>query len=219
MDDAERGRSFQRTPFDRENIVLCVRWYLRYKLSFRDLVEMMAERGLLLAHTTIMRWVQRYVPEFEKRWNRFARRAGGSWRVDETYVKIKGRWVYLYRASTRGKDRGFFAAREARCRRRQSVFPSCVRERRTAAAQNHARRISGVTSGGARTSRTASRWRKDTNSIIEIPEKSDRTGSPIHQASFGADARVQAIPTCGDHDRRRRTHASHQEESIRSEQI
>ena len=58
--------------FDREIIVLCVRWYLRYKLSLRDLVEMMAERGLDIAHTTIMRWVQRYVPEFEKRWNGYA---------------------------------------------------------------------------------------------------------------------------------------------------
>ena len=75
-----------------------MRWYLRYKLSFRDLVEMMAERGLSLAHTTIMRWIQRYAPEFEKRWNRFARPVGKSWRVDETYVKIKGRWTYLYRA-------------------------------------------------------------------------------------------------------------------------
>jgi len=89
--DAERRRSFQSCHFDREIIVLCVRWYLRYKLSFRDLVEMMAERGISLAHTTIMRWVQRFVPESEKRWNRFARLAGGSWRVDETYVKIKGR--------------------------------------------------------------------------------------------------------------------------------
>ncbi len=78
--------------------MLCVRWYLRYKLSFRDFVEMMAERGLSLAHTTIMRWIQRYAPEFEKRWNRFARPVGQSWRVDETYVKIKGRWTYLYRA-------------------------------------------------------------------------------------------------------------------------
>jgi transposase-like protein len=51
-------------------IILCVRWYLRYKLSLRDCVEMMAERGLSLAHTTIQRWVQRYTPEFVKRWNR-----------------------------------------------------------------------------------------------------------------------------------------------------
>ena len=52
---------------------------LSYKLSLRDLVEMMEERGVLLAHTTILRWVQRYVPEFEKRWNRYARTVGGSW--------------------------------------------------------------------------------------------------------------------------------------------
>ena len=60
VDDLFKGRHF-----DREIIVLCVRWYLRYKLSFRDLVEMMAERRLSLAHTTIMRWIQRYAPEFE----------------------------------------------------------------------------------------------------------------------------------------------------------
>lgn len=93
IDDLFKGRHF-----NREIIILCVRWYLRFKLSFRDLVEMMAERGICLAHTTVMRWIQRYVPEFEKRWNRFARPAGRSWRVDETYVKIKGRWTYLYRA-------------------------------------------------------------------------------------------------------------------------
>jgi transposase-like protein len=79
-------------------IILCVRWYLRYKLSFRDLVEMMSERGLILAHTTILRWVQRYAPEFIKRWNRFGPPAGRSWRVDETYIKVRGHWTYLYRA-------------------------------------------------------------------------------------------------------------------------
>jgi transposase-like protein len=89
---------FEGRHFDREVIVLCVRWYLRFKLSYRDLVEMMAERDLSLAHTTIMRWVHHYAPEFERRWNRFARPAGSSWRVDETYVKIRGKWVYLYRA-------------------------------------------------------------------------------------------------------------------------
>jgi transposase-like protein len=67
-------------------------------LSSRDLVQMMAERGILLAHTTILRWVQRYVPDFEKRWQAYARPVGSSWRVDETYIKVKGQWVYLYRA-------------------------------------------------------------------------------------------------------------------------
>jgi transposase-like protein len=89
---------FKGRHFDHEIIVLCVRWYLTFKLSSRDLVQMMAERGIVLAHTTILRWVQRYVPDFEKRWNHYARPVGDSWRVDETYLKIKGQWVYLYRA-------------------------------------------------------------------------------------------------------------------------
>src|SRR3981081_4049328 len=89
---------FKGRQFDQEIIVLCVRWYLRYKLSTRDLVETMAERGVVLVHTTILRWVQRYVPEFEKRWSQYARPVGGSRRCDETYIKVKGRWTYLYRA-------------------------------------------------------------------------------------------------------------------------
>ena len=75
--------------FDRDVIILCARWYLRFKLSLRDLVEMMGERGLSLAHTTIMRWVRHYTPEFEKRWRHYALAVGQSWRVDETYVKIR----------------------------------------------------------------------------------------------------------------------------------
>jgi transposase-like protein len=89
---------FRGRHFDRQVIILCVRWYLHYKLSFRDLVEMMSERGLHVAHTTILRWVQRYMPEFVKRWDRFGRTAGRSWRVDEAYIKVRGQWTYIYRA-------------------------------------------------------------------------------------------------------------------------
>ncbi|MFP3126122.1 IS6 family transposase [Ectobacillus funiculus] len=81
------------------NIILfTVRWYLRYNLSFRDLVEMMEERGLSIAHTTIMRWVHQYGPELDERVRRHLKTTNDSWRVDETYVKVKNQWMYLYRA-------------------------------------------------------------------------------------------------------------------------
>ena len=89
---------FKGRHFDSSIIILCVRWYITYKLSYRDLRDMMAERGINLVHTTILRWLQRYVPEFEKKWCRFARPVGTSRRVDETYIRVRGEWKYLYRA-------------------------------------------------------------------------------------------------------------------------
>jgi len=80
-------------------LILCaVRWYLRYSLSLRDVVELLAERGLELDHTTIWRWVQRYGPELKQRLRRHLKPTNKSWRVDETYIRVKGRWCYLYRA-------------------------------------------------------------------------------------------------------------------------
>ena len=96
LDELFKGRHFER-----EIIVLCARWYLSFRLSFWDLAQKMAERGLSVAHTTIMCRVQRFVPEFERRWNRFSRQFGPFWRVDETYIKLRGLWTYLYRAVDR----------------------------------------------------------------------------------------------------------------------
>ncbi len=89
---------FKWRHYEPEIILCCVRWYLRYSLSYRDLAEMMGERGLGVVHTTIYRWIQHYAPELEKRVKHFLRATNGSWRVDETYIKIRGKWHYLYRA-------------------------------------------------------------------------------------------------------------------------
>ena len=89
---------FKWRHYEADIILLCVRWYLRYSLSYRDLEEMMRERGLHVDHTTIYRWVQRYAPELEKRSRPHLKATNDSWRVDETYIKIKKVWMYLYRA-------------------------------------------------------------------------------------------------------------------------
>jgi transposase-like protein len=79
-------------------ILLAVGWYLRFSLSYRDVEELLAERGLHADHVTVWRWVQRYAPELERRLRSRLRRTNDSWRVDETYIRVKGQWVYLYRA-------------------------------------------------------------------------------------------------------------------------
>lgn len=98
MISMEKQNLFKWKHFQPDIILLTVRWYLRYNLSFRDLVEMMEERGLSMAHTTIMRWVHQYGPELDERVRRYLKPTNDSWRVDETYVKVKGQWMYLYRA-------------------------------------------------------------------------------------------------------------------------
>jgi len=89
---------FKWRHFEAEIILLCVRWYVRYSLSYRDLEKMMRERGLSIDHTTIYRWVQRYAPELDKRSRPHLKARTDSWKVDETYVKVRKTWMYLYRA-------------------------------------------------------------------------------------------------------------------------
>ena len=82
---------FKWRHYEAEIILTCVRWYLRYALSYRDLEEMMAERGLSVDHSTIFRWVQRYSLELDKRCRLHLKPTDDSWRVDETYVKVRGK--------------------------------------------------------------------------------------------------------------------------------
>ncbi len=84
--------------FPREVISLAVRWYLRYGLSYRDVQELLAERGVVVDHVTVYRWVQRFTPEFVEAARTCRHVPGDRWFVDETYVKVNGRWTYLYRA-------------------------------------------------------------------------------------------------------------------------
>ena len=90
--------SFKWRHFEPSLILLCVRWYCRYQLSYRDVEEMMRERGLDVDHSTVFRWVQRYAPEINKRIRQHLKMSGASFRVDETYIKVGKTCKYLYRA-------------------------------------------------------------------------------------------------------------------------
>ncbi len=84
--------------FTADVILWAARWYLQFPISYRDLERMLADRGVSVDHTTVSRWTQRYAPEIDKRTRPHLQMTNGSWRVDETYIKVKGRWTYLYRA-------------------------------------------------------------------------------------------------------------------------
>ena len=89
---------FKGRDFDRSVILLCVRWYLAYNLSLRNLEELMAERGICVDQATVGRWVVRYSPELLDRFNQRRRPVTRNWHMDETYIRVRGQWTYLYRA-------------------------------------------------------------------------------------------------------------------------
>ena len=116
-----QGQAFKGRQFTAVVILWAVRWYLMVPISYRDLELMLLDRGVSVDHTTIFRWIQAYAPELEKRIRPHLRPTNGSWRVDETYVKVKGRWTYLYRAvDSRGQTIDFLlsAKRDAEAAKR-----------------------------------------------------------------------------------------------------
>ena len=92
---------FKGSHFEKEIILWGVRWYVAYPISYRQLEERMGERGVAVDHSTLNRWVIKYAPECKKQFRRHQGPVGRSWRMDETYVKIKGKWASLYRAVLR----------------------------------------------------------------------------------------------------------------------
>ena len=151
---AVRDAMYRGRVFDAEIIELCVRWYITYRLSYRDLVAMMAERGVEVSHTTILRWVQRYVAEFEKRWNRYARPVNGSWRCDETYIDIyKGEGTLDLSVSSGRQIRangGFPVERTTGRGRCQTLLPQSNKTQRNASS-DHSGRVRGFASSRPRT--------------------------------------------------------------------
>jgi len=125
----KRPALFKGRHFEPEIIVVCVRWYLRFSLSLRNLEEIMAERNLSVDHVTIWCWVQRYAPELNRRCRRELRNTNRSWRCDETYLRIAGKWTYLHRAvDSTGATIDFLlsAARDAAAAKRffQNALPT-----------------------------------------------------------------------------------------------
>ena len=131
--------------FTADVILWAVRWYLQFPISYRDLERMLADRGVSVDHTTVSRWTQRYAPEIDKRMRPHLQMTNGSWRVDETYIKVKGRWTYLYRAvDSRGKTIDFLlsgkrdAAAARRFFRKALKQPHTVRQRTITVDKNPA---------------------------------------------------------------------------------
>jgi hypothetical protein len=119
---------FKWRQFEPEVILLAVGWYLRFSMSYRDVEELLAERGLHADHVTVWRWVQRYAPELQRCLRRHLKPTNDSWRMDETYVRVKGRWRYLWWIPPAPPSISF--SRPSRTQPRLSAFsPKCWAER------------------------------------------------------------------------------------------
>ena len=118
---------FKGYQFDKSIILQTVYWYCRYSLSYRDVEELISERGIEVDHATVQRWVQSFLPLIEGRVNRKKKRVNGSWRMDETYIKVKGKWVYLYRAvDTEGNTIDFLLCKERDAKAATRFFKKAI---------------------------------------------------------------------------------------------
>ena len=125
----QRPVVFKWRHFEPQIILCAVRWYLRFSLSYREVEELLAERGISVDHSTIWRWVQRFAPELNLRVRPYLKPTNLSWRVDETYVRVKGQWCYLYRAiDSRGATIEFFLSAFRDLDATKSLFRRALRD-------------------------------------------------------------------------------------------
>ena len=141
MPRSSRPDPFKWRHFEPAIILCAVSWYLRYSLSYRDVEELLAERGLDVDHTTVWRWIQRYAPELNRRLRSHLKPTNRSWRVDETYICVKGRWVYLYRAiESTGATIDFVLAMQRTADAAKLLFFACALRCQPPAAAGHQHR-------------------------------------------------------------------------------
>ena len=219
----ERNPLFAGRWFDDEIILLCLRWYFRFKLSYRDRVASLGERGLSISHTTILRWVVRYAETCEKRWHRFERPVGGSWRVDETFIKVRGQWMYLYRAvDGEGNTVEFYLSR-TRGIAAAKAFPR--------KALKHHREPHSITLDGHQPSHSALR-RMGMNGEFNFRGRNPlkirccqylnnirEHGPPPGQGAIAADVGIEDVLQCAARDHRHRAGAEDSQTPVRNSDL
>lgn len=182
---------FRGAHFEAQIILVCVRWYVAYPLSYRHLEEMMQERGVSVDHSAINRWVIKYSPRLEQALRGHRRPVGKSWHLDETDVKVKGEWRYLYRAvDGAGQTVDFLltSRRDHRAAKRflQRAIRSCGVPEKMTIDQSRANKAA-IESYNAR---AGDRYRDPPSKVSQQP---DRARSPGHQTPHPPDAGIQIV--------------------------
>ena len=208
-----RDPIYRRRRFHAEIIELCVRWYITYRLSYRDLVAMMAERGIDVSHTTILRWVLHYVPEFEKRWARLCATRESPGASTRHPIAVRGRWHYLYRAVDKhGKSVDFLLCADPRheSKNRKTVTTQPSRWPRK------------VNLDGNTASHRALRLLRQEDSKVAVRRRAQSPLSQQHrrarpsrgQTPLCSDDGLQVLQHRGRHIGRDRTCASHSQATV-----
>ena len=183
---------FRRRWFTDEVTITCVRWYLCFKLSYRDLAELARELGVSVAPSTVLRWDVRYVPEFEKCWQAYERPVGDTWRMDETYLKVGG----LYRSvDKQSKTVESYLSRTRDVSAPKAFFRKALKRH----GEPRVITLDGFEPSHAALRRMGMnnefnyRWYDPPRSALALPEQYCRTRSPEGKKRRGSNARLQAL--------------------------